>query len=378
MIYFDNSATTRVSTEAAETALRYMTEQFFNPAAAYAPAVRLEKEVNAARARLAAAFRADPSELIFTSGGTESNNVALSGTLAARRDKCRIITSAVEHPSVYEPFTAMKSAGYDVVFIGVQPDGRLNEKEFSEALTANTGFISIMHVNNEVGAINDISSLYRIAKETAPNAVFHSDGVQAFIKQPAVNCDMYSFSGHKLHAPKGVGGLFVKRGVRFAGGQLGGGQESGLRSGTTNVPGVMALDAAAADYVKNREEYTERMFAVKKRLFENLSRIRDVRLNGPAVEDGAAYILNMSFLGVRGEVLLHSLMDKGLLVSTGSACAARHRGKNRILNAMGVTGERQDGAIRFSFCPDNTGEEADTAAQLIEDSLNILRRFRRR
>ena len=289
-----------------------------------------------------------------------------------------MITSAVEHPSVYEPVNALKSSGYDVVIIGVNEYGAADTKAFEAALTENTGFVSIMHVNNEVGAINDINSLYSLVKSRSPGAVFHVDGVQAFLKMPAVRCDMYSFSGHKLHAPKGVGGLFVRRGVKFAGGQMGGGQENNLRSGTTNVPSIMALDTAANIYMKHHGEYMAAMRDVKLRLYENLSRINEVVLNGPSPEEGAPYILNMSFLGVRGEVLLNSLSEKGLLVSTGSACAARHRGKNRILTAMGIKDTRQDGAIRFSFSPENTVEEADTAAQMIEDSLSILRRFRRR
>ena len=378
MIYFDNSATTRVSPEAARAALRYMTEDYFNPAAAYSPAVKVEKEVNSVRAKLASAFNADPGELIFTSGGTESNNMALFGTLSGLKEKGRIITTAVEHPSVYEPFLSMREHGYDVVILGVDANGCVREDELISALNERTQFVSIMHVNNEVGSVNDIDKLHRLVKEKAPWAVFHSDGVQAFLKLDPVRCDMYSFSGHKLHAPKGVGGLFVRREVRFSGGQLGGGQESNRRSGTTNVPSVMALGAASESYIASRKQNAESMLSVKKRLYDNLSRIRDVRLNGPSLEEGVPYILNMSFMGVRGEVLLHSLMDKGLLVSTGSACAARHRGKNRILTAMGVTGERQDGAIRFSFCPENTVEEADTAASMIEDSLILLRRFRRR
>lgn len=378
MIYFDNSATTRVFDEAASVAVSYMKEGYFNPSAAYSPAVSVEREINLARGRLASYFRADPQELIFTSGGTESNNIALSGTLAQRRDKCRVITTAVEHPSVYEPVNALKSSGYDVIIVGVDEFGRVDAKALEAVLNENTGFVSIMHVNNEVGAINDINSLYSLVKSRAPSAVFHSDGVQAFLKMPIVRCDMYSFSGHKLHAPKGVGGLFVKKGVRFSGGQMGGGQENNLRSGTTNVPSIMALDSAAGIYLKHHGEYLAAMRDVKMRLYENLSRINDVVLNGPSPEEGAPYILNMSFMGVRGEVLLNSLSEKGLLVSTGSACAARHRGKNRILTAMGIKDARQDGAIRFSFSPENTVEEADKAAQMIEDSLSILRRFRRR
>ncbi len=378
MIYFDNSATTIVLPEAADTAIKYMREQYFNPAAAYSPAVSVEREVNAARSRLASYINADAGALIFTSGGTESNNMALSGSLAARRGKCRIITSAVEHPSVYEPILAMKEQGYDVVVVGVDTTGRIRMDELSAALNAETGYVSIMHVNNESGAINDIDAIYAMVKKQCPDAVFHVDGVQAYVKMPAVRCDMYSMSGHKLHAPKGVGALYVRNGVRFKGGQRGGGQENNLRSGTTNVPGIMALDTACSIYMEKHDVNIANMLAVKRRLHSNLMRIRDVRLNGPEIENAAPYILNISFLGVRGEVLLHSLMDKGVLVSTGSACAARHRGKNRILSSMGITGERQDGAIRFSFSPFNTVAEADNAAQYIEESLHQLRRFRRR
>ena len=378
MIYFDNSATTAVFESSADIAVKYMREQFFNPAASYSPAVSTERDVNSARGRLASYIHADASEFIFTSGGTESNNMALFGTLGAMHDKCRIITSAVEHPSVYEPITSMREKGYDVVVVGVDKTGRINMDELADALNGNTGYVSIMHVNNESGAVNDINAINELVKKQSPNAVFHVDGVQAYVKMPAVRCDMYSMSGHKLHAPKGIGALYVRSGVRFKGGQMGGGQENNLRSGTTNVPGIMALDNSCAIYTANHDEYFSNMSAVKHRLFNNLIHIRDVRLNGPEIDKGVPYILNVSFLGVRGEVLLNSLMDKGLLVSTGSACAARHRGKNRVLTAMGIIGDRQDGAIRFSFSPFNTVEEADTAAQYIEDSLNLLRRFRRR
>ncbi|MBR4435221.1 MAG: cysteine desulfurase [Clostridia bacterium] len=378
MIYFDNSATTRVYKAAADIAVEYMLNLYHNPAAAYSPAVSVERAVSLSRQRIASYMKMDSSELIFTSGGTESNNIALSGALGARRDKCRIITTAVEHPSVYEPFLAYKAKGYDVVIIGVDSTGRIDEDAFIAALDANTGFVSIMHVNNEVGSVNDISRLYRAVKQRAPRAIFHSDGVQAFVKMPSVNCDMYSFSGHKLYAPKGVGGLFIKRGTPFVGGQLGGGQENNLRSGTTNVPSIMALDTSLEAYMKSHSENTASMLSVKTRLYNNLSSIKDAILNGPSIEESVPYILNMSFLGVRGEVLLNSLSEKGIIVSTGSACAARHRGKNRILTAMGIRDDRQDGAIRFSFSPENTVWEADIAAQAIEDSLKMLRRFRRR
>ena len=217
-------------------------------------------------------------------------------------------------------------------------------------------------------------------RRRAPEALLHIDGVQGFLKVPfdAKNCDLYSISGHKIHAPKGAGVLYLKQGTRFAGGQIGGGQEKNLRSGTTNTPGIMGMEAAVRNYLDNIGEYRCAMRACKVRLAKNLAELPDVLLNGPAPEQGAPHILNASFMGVRGEVLLHALEEKEIYVSTGSACSAHKKGRNRILNAMGVTGERQEGAIRFSFCPFNTIEEMDVAAEEISAIIAMLRRFKRR
>lgn len=378
MIYFDNSATTAVLPAAAEAAERYMLELYYNPSAAYAAAVQTEREVTQARASIASRLNADRSELLFTSCGTESNNTAIFGSLRAQRGKGRVIVSAVEHPSVYEASLYLKELGYDAVFAGVDGAGAVRLDELEAALTPDTRLVSIMHINNETGAINDIDAIYALIKKRAPEALLHVDGVQAFMKAPPVSCDMYSISGHKLHAPKGVGALYVKKGVKLKPYLIGGGQESGLRSGTTNAAGIMALSAAVTDFAQHQGEYLAGMFEVKRRLYSDLTRLRDVKLNGPDIEHGAPHILNVSFMGVRGEVLLNALSEKGLYVSTGSACAAHKRGKNRILTAMGITGERQDGAIRFSFSHFNTLAEADRAAQLIEEQVNILRRFKRR
>ena len=378
MIYFDNSATTAVLPAAAGAAKRYMLETYFNPAAAYSAAVRADKDVAAARGLIARQMNAEPAEVLFTSCGTESNNTALYGVLRAIRGKCRVIVSAVEHPSVYEAAVDLKERGYDVVFVGVDGAGAVKLDELEAALTEDTRLVSIMHVNNETGAINDINTIYSLVKKRAPEAVLHVDGVQAFMKLPPVACDLYSVSGHKLHAPKGVGALYVKKGVKLKPYLIGGGQESGMRSGTTNTPGIMAFAAAVGDFADHGEEYRSGMLSVKKRLYSDLSRMRDIRLNGPDVDSAAGHILNVSFLGVRGEVLLNALSEKGLYVSTGSACAAHKRGRNRILTAMGILGDRQDSAIRFSFSHFNTVAEADAAAQLIEEQVNLLRRFKRR
>lgn len=377
-IYFDNSATTAVLPAAAETALKYMTASFYNPAAAYSAAVNAERDVSQARSAIASLMGAEGSELFFTSCGTESNSTALYGSLRAMRGKGRVVISSTEHPSVYEAAMDLREQGYEVVLAPADETGRVKLNELSQLITKDTRLVSVMHVNNESGAVNDINAIYALVRKNAPDALLHSDGVQAFMKLPPVKCDLYSVSGHKLHAPKGVGALYVRRGVRIKPFLLGGGQEGGMRSGTTNTPGIMAFSSAVTDFAEHREEYLSGIFAVKKRLFDDLSRIRDVRLNGPSLDEAAPHILNMSFMGVRGEVLLNALSEKGLYVSTGSACAAHRRGKNRILNAMGITGDRQDGAIRFSFSHFNTEAEADIAAQMIEEQVTLLRRFRRR
>ena len=378
MIYFDNSATTPVLPKAADEAKRYMTEVYYNPAAAYSPAVKLERDVTEARAVIARAMGCNKSEVYFTSCGTESNNTALFGTLRAVHGTGRVIISAAEHPSVYEAAMELREMGWDVKLAPVLETGEVDLAALEELITPNTRLISCMQVNNELGAVNDIAAIEKLARRRAPDAAVHSDGVQGFMKYDMPSCSLYSVSGHKLHAPKGVGALYVKSGVRIKPYLIGGGQESGLRSGTVNTPGIMAFAESVRDFSQHRSEYVRQMLEVKKRLYANLSRIRDVRLNGPDTESGAPHILNVSFMGVRGEVLLNALSEKGICVSTGSACAAQKRGKNRVLNACGITGDRQDGAVRFSFSHLNTVREADTAAAIIEEQVAILRKYRRR
>ena len=379
MIYLDNSATTRTMGVAAEAAKKYMTEEFFNPAAAYSPAVREERAVNGARRTIGSAINAGPDEIIFTSGGTESNNMAILGSLKAMRGRGRIIVGSTEHPSVYEVYKSL-ACQYDVVEAPVDNTGMIDLKRLESLITPDTRLVSVMQVNNEVGAVNDAEAIRRMLRRRAPEALLHVDGVQGFLKVPfdAKNCDLYSISGHKIHAPKGIGVLYLRQGAKFAGGQMGGGQEKNLRSGTTNTPGIMGMEAAVRNYLDNIDEYRCAMRSCKVRLAKNLTELPDVLLNGPAPEQGAPHILNASFMGVRGEVLLHALEEKEIYVSTGSACSAHKKGRNRILNAMGVIGDRQEGAIRFSFCPFNTIEEMDVVAEEISTIIAMLRRFKRR
>ena len=380
MIYLDNSATTRTLESAAQAAFRCMREDFFNPSSAYAPAARLEKRVNEARARLAATLGCRAEEIVYTSGGTESTNMAILGALRAMSGRGRIITSASEHPSVYELFRLLEQRGYQAVYIGTDESGAASLAELAANLTPDTALVSLMHVNNETGAVTDIAAAASLIRSRAPQAVFHVDGVQAYGKLPfgCPPCDLYSVSGHKIHAPKGVGALYVRAGLRFAGGLVGGGQEQGRRSGTTNAPGILGLDAAVDAYAAHQQEWVAAMRACKMRLAERLLSLPDAYLNGPAPEDGAPHILNVSFPGVRGEVLLHALEQREIYVSTGSACSAHKKGNNRVLAAAGVRGARQEGALRLSLCPFNTLEEMDRAAEEIGRQAAFLRRYQRR
>ena len=381
MIYLDNSATTRTLPEAAEAAMAAMTGDFFNPAAAYAYGARTEKRVNEARTVIARPLKAKREEIVFTSGGTESNNAAIFGSLKGWRGPKRVITTAVEHPSVFEAVQSLQQSGdVDIVILPVNEQGYPDMNALRDALSEDTALVSMMHVNNELGTVTDLASVARLVRRFAPRAIFHADGVQAYMKVDTVNLgvDLYSISAHKFHAPKGVGALYKRTGVRFAGGQIGGGQENNLRSGTLNVPGILGMERAVMIYEQNLSAWRQSMRACKRRLYENLMTIPDVVLNGPSLDEAAPHILNLSFLGVRGEVLLHALEQFDVCVSTGSACAARKAGKNRILTAAGIIGPRQEGAIRFSLCPFNTLEEMDRAAQIVSEQVKFLRKYRRR
>lgn len=386
MIYLDNSATTQVLPAAAEAAARCMRETFFNPSAAYGPAARLERSVNSVREHIGQTLGCPAGEIIFTSGGTESNNTALFGTLRAQAARfkgrsIRLITSRSEHPSVYEVFKLLElHYGMDVVCLPQNADGSVSLDALRDALTPDTALVSLMHVNNETGAVSDIAGAEALIRSLAPEAVFHVDGVQAYGKLPfgPVPCDLYSVSGHKLHAPKGIGFLRAKSGIRFAGGLIGGGQEQDRRSGTTNAPAILALDEAVRYFHAEQPALIETMRQNRMRLANALLTVDDAVINGPEPQDGAPHILNVSFPGVRGEVLLHALEQKEIYVSTGSACSTHKKGGNRILTAINVTGARQEGAIRISLCPFNTAEEMDIAAAEIKAQVAFLRRFQRR
>lgn len=283
--------------------------------------------MEAARSRLARPLGAANEEILFTSGGTESNNMAIRGTLQTWRGPCRILISAVEHPSVYETALSMADGQTEVIVVPVNSQGAPDLEFLAANLTENTALVSLMHVNNELGTVTDIPRASALIRRYAPRALYHVDGVQGFLKADTDGrwFDLYSVSAHKFHAPKGIGLLYKRRGIRFAGGQTGGGQEQNLRSGTLNVPGILGAAAAAEQYFANRIQWRQNMRACKERLYANMMTLPDVLLNGPSLEEGAPHILNLSFMGVRGAVLLNALSQQGVYVATGSACSSHKK-----------------------------------------------------
>ncbi len=379
MIYLDNSATTAPFKEAADAVLAAFQEDFFNPSAAYAPAVRCIRASNR-DARMLKTLNVENGSLLFTSGGTESNNFAIYGALGHARQGA----SSPPRWSIRRSrrcSASLMDEGYDVVKLPVNAQGALEPETLDAALTRDTRLVSFMQVNNEVGAVNDIGVLAALVKARCPKAVVHCDGVQAYGRLTpdlsACPVDLYSISGHKFHGPKGVGALYIRKGVRMAPMLVGGGQEDGLRSGTTNAPAILGMLEAARICLQDNDAILRQLRACKLRLAEALLDIEGARVNGPPPEEGAPHILNVSFEGVRGETLMHSLERHEIYVSTGSACSARAKKESRVLEAMGITGERALGAVRISLGALNTPEEMDAAADAFKHEVEQLRKYRR-
>ena len=379
MIYLDNGATTRPHPLVAEAVMKTLTEGFGNPSSLYRLGLDAEKLVKGARQAAARTFGASPEEVFFTAGGTESDNTAIKGVWESRKKQGRrVITTAVEHPAVLECFKWLKNQGADVVIVPVLPDGAVDMKALEDALTEDTILVSVMHVNNETGAVMPVREVRSLMEKKAPGAVLHCDAVQSWGKEDctaaSIGADLISVSGHKVHGPKGIGALYVRKGLHIPPFIHGGGQESGFRSGTENVPGIAGMGKAAELILSEGPERLARMSAAKEHLLEGIrAEIDDIRVNGP--EDGCPSVLNVSFLGCRGEVLLHSLDMKGICVSTGSACSSHSKGSH-VLSAMGLSKQEIEGAVRFSFCGDNTVEEMEYVISCLKTEVLAQRRLR--
>lgn len=389
-VYLDNSATTRQYDEVTEYMYRIMKEEFGNPSSLHSMGVAAEKIVKEGRKKPAEALGLKPEEIIFTSGGTEANNMAiLGGAESKKRGGNRIITSKVEHPSVLESMKLLEKSGYEVVYIDVDKQGCLDLTRLEEAITEKTIIISVMAVNNEVGTLQPIEEIGKIKSRYNQNKgtkiLFHCDGVQCFGKYriPIGDVDMMSVSAHKIHGPKGMGALYLRKNLKIAPLIIGGGQEKGRRSGTENVPAIGGFGKAVELSYGKLASRVEKMDIVRARFIEGLSaEIPDIKINSPmgsatdwASGQASIAILNVSFMGVRAEVLLHSLEQDGIYVSTGSACSSNKKGQSHVLKAMGLKDNEIEGAIRFSFSEFNSLEEAEYVIDKIKGSVARMRKL---
>ena len=380
--YLDNSATTRCYKEVADLVYKMMLEDYGNPSSMHQKGVEAEKYVKEAKERIARTLKVNEKEILFTSGGTESNNLALiGGAMANRRAGNRIITTAIEHPAVSAPMQFLKEQGFDLVVLPVDGQGVVRMDALKEALTPDTILVSTMYVNNEIGAVEPVEEIGKLVHENCPKALYHVDAIQAFGKYrifpKKAGIDLLSVSGHKIHGPKGVGFLYINEKARIIPQILGGGQQNEMRSGTDNVPGIAGLGLAAKMSYENFEEKIAHMYELKQQLAEGLENIDGVIVNGMPVMEGAPHIVSASFLGVRSEVLLHTLEDRGIYVSAGSACSTHKRAGSPTLTALGMKKAQMETTVRFSFEEENTKEQIDYCLQVLQEVLPMLKKFTR-
>ena len=382
-VYFDNSATTRCYDSVKDIVVKAMTEDFGNPSAMHLKGVEAEKYIKSSAESLARLLKVQEKEILFTSGGTESDNLALIGAaFANKRSGNHIITTSVEHPAVSQPALFLQEQGFEVTYLPVDSRGVVKMDALKAVLREDTILVSVLYVNNEVGAVMPVEEIAALVHEKSPRALFHVDAIQAFgkyrIYPKKMGIDLLSVSGHKIHGPKGVGFLYINEKAKIQPQILGGGQQGGMRSGTDNVPGIAGLGAAAVEIYKNLEENVENMYRLKEHIAQGLEKIGDIRINGMDLREGAPQILSISVMGVRSEVLLHSLEERGIYVSAGSACSSHKRKPSATLAAMGMSKDQIESTVRLSFCEENTIEEADYFLQVMGELVPILRRYSRR
>ena len=382
-VYFDNSATTKVFDCVRDIVVKTMTEDYGNPSAKHKKGMEAEQYVRRAAAQIAKTLKVQEKEILFTSGGTESNNMALIGTaMANHRAGKHLITTRIEHASVYNPMAWLEQQGFEVTYLGVDEQGHISLEELRKAIRPDTILVSVMHVNNEIGAIEPVEEIGAMLHEVNPSILFHVDAIQSYgklqIRPKKAQIDLLSASGHKIHGPKGVGFLYIDQRVKIHPLIYGGGQQRDLRSGTENVPGIAGLGAAAEEIYRNHEEKLERLIGLKDYFISRIGEIPEAVVNSLPGKAGAPQIVSVSFSGVRSEVLLHALEDKGIYVSSGSACSSNHPAISGTLKAVGVKRELLDSTLRFSFGMFNTREEADYTIDMLKELLPVLTRYRRR
>ena len=378
-VYMDNSATTRTFPEVAELMTKIMCEDYGNPSSLHMKGVEAEKYLRYAKETLARILKVEERELLFTSGGTESDNMALIGcALANCRRGNHLITTQIEHPAILQTMRYLETQGYRVTYLPVDPCGRIRLEDLRKAMTPETILVSIMHTNNEIGALQPIEEAGALIKQMNPDTLFHVDAVQGFGKSriypKKMHIDLLSVSGHKIHGPKGVGALFIKDRVKVKPVIYGGGQQGGMRSGTENVPGIAGMALAAEMTYRDLDANVAHMRELKEHLIDELTQIDDVYSNS----GDAPHIASITFKGVRSEVMLHALEEKGIYVSSGSACSSNKHSTSSTLKAIGLPPEKLESTLRFSFSPENTMEQIDYAVECCKELLPILRRYVRK
>ena len=378
--YFDNSATTKVLDCVKDAVVDALCVNYGNAAAKHRKGVEAENLIREAKKAIADTLKVQEKEILFTSGGTESNNTALIGTaLANRRAGKHLITTGVEHPSIYNTMSFLEEMGFEVTYLPVDHLGHISLEDLEKAIREDTILVSVMYVNNEVGAVEPIEAISQCIKKKNPKTLFHVDAIQAYgkykIRPKKQGIDLLSVSGHKIHAPKGVGFLYIRDGVKIRPILFGGGQQKGMRSGTENVPGCVGLGVAAREAYKDFDARIEKLYTLREHLIAGLKPLGGVTINGSEDRTNAPQIVSASFEGVRSEVLLHALEDKGVYVSSGSACSSNHPGISGTLKGIGVKKELLDSTIRFSLGDLNTEEEVDYAIGVLGELLPVLRRY---
>lgn len=380
--YFDNSATTRCYDSVRDIVVKTMTEDFGNPSAMHKKGIEAENYVKESARILAGLMKVTEKEILFTSGGTESNNLALiGGAMANKRSGNHIITTSVEHAAVGQPAAYLEELGFEVTYLPVDERGVVKLDALEEALRPDTILVSAMYVNNEVGSVMPIEQIGKMVHQKSPKALYHADAIQAFgkyrIYPKKLGIDLMSVSAHKIHGPKGAGFLYISEKAKVQPQILGGGQQNGMRSGTDNVPGIAGLGVAAKEIYDHFDENIEHLYELKERLAEGLLSMENVRINGMAVREGAPQILSASFLGIRSEVLLHTLEEREIYVSAGSACSSHKRKASSTLTAMGMPKDQKESTVRFSFSEENTLEEVDYCLSVLKEVVPMLRRYAR-
>ncbi|WP_294397958.1 cysteine desulfurase family protein [uncultured Clostridium sp.] len=378
-VYFDNSATTKPYDEVIEAVSKGMKEYFGNPSSLHKIGMNCEKRLNEAREYFASTIKCNKEEIYFTSGGSEGNNLILKGLLKPGH---HFITTAFEHHSIISTCKQLEEKGVKVTYLDVDSEGKISLEDLEEAITKDTVLVSIMQVNNEIGVIQDIEAIGKLIKERSSRAKFHVDAVQGYGKLPIdvnkSNVDFLTVASHKIHGPKGVGFIYIKKGIILNSLISGGSQEKGIRAGTENLPGIIGFEKAAQMTFEEMESRYDKVLELKKYFVERLNEIKDIRINGE-IDGFSPYILNVSFLGVRAEVLLHLLEEQNIYVATGSACTSKSSAAHGsyVIKSLGLSNKEVESAIRFSFSYENTKEEVDYTIDVLKKSLMFLRRVKR-